>query len=161
MDAICPSVVDSLVRIWATLHDDLVLEIEPAEARYLHAVMIGLDDELVARLLGVKLALARRRDRTRARTDTARMGSDVLYSVQGRHSRARLVHGVSEDDGSLGVGTRFGAALLGMRSGGSILWPLEHGRLVEVQLLKVAAPTIARKSDVRLPPQAGTPCVSG
>ena len=161
MDAICPSVVDSLVRIWATLHDDLLLDIEAAEARYLHAVMIGLDDELVARLLGVKLALARKRSGTRLRSDAARRGSDLIYSVQGRHHRARLVHGDVEVGGRLGVGTRFGAALLGMPPGGSILWPLEHGRLVEVQLLEVAAPTIANEGDVRRRSQVGTPCVSG
>lgn len=161
MDAICPSVVDSLVRIWAKLHHDLELVIEPAEARYLHAVMIGMDDELVARLLGVKLALARKRNGIRAQGNVARRGSDLHYSVKGRHIRARLEHGVSEQSGRLGVGTRFGAALLGMPSGGSILWPLEHGGLVEVQLLEVAAPTIARKSEVQLRPQTGTPCVSG
>lgn len=161
MDVICPSVVDSLVRIWAKLHNDLELEIEPAEARYLHAVMIGMDDELVARLLGVKLALARRPSGIRAQGNVARRGSDVHYSVQGRHIRARLEHGVSEESGRLGVGTRFGAALLGMPSGSSLLWPLEHGRLVEVQLLEVAAPTMSRKRDVRRRPQVRTPCVSG
>ncbi|RYY26711.1 MAG: hypothetical protein EOP62_09740 [Sphingomonadales bacterium] len=161
MDAICPSVVDSLVRIWTKLHNDLQLEIEPAEARYLHDVMIGMDDELVARLLGVKLALARRPNGVRTRSDAARRGSEILYSVQGRHIRARLVHGIAEQDGRLGVGTRFGAALLGMPAGGSILWPLEHGRLVEVRLLEVSASTSAGRKDVPVRPQGGALCVSG
>ncbi|MES2988079.1 MAG: hypothetical protein V4808_09260 [Pseudomonadota bacterium] len=161
MDLICPSAVDSLVRIWARLHEDLELDIEPAEARYLHGVMIELDDELIARLLGVKLALARRRKGVLARHDAARKGSKVLYSVQGRQARATLVHGVAEEDGRLGVGTRFGAALLGMPAGGSILWPLAHGRLVEVRLLEVANSISAGRRDVPLGQQAGTPCVFG
>ena len=139
MDAMCPWAIDPLVRIWAILHKDLNLEMEAAEARYLQAVMFGLDDELVAGLLGIKLALARRRKEDVGKVTGARIGSDVLYSVQGRPRFARLVHGDVDECGSLGVGTRFGGALLGMTQGMSILWPDERGSLVEVRLLEFTA----------------------
>lgn len=138
MDAICPSVIDSLVHIWTTLHNDLDVEIDAAEARYLRGVLFGMDDELVARLLAAKLAISRTPDPGGA-DDLARRGSFVSYAVQGQSLSARLVHGSLSEDGLLGVGSRFGAALLGLRPGQSLLWPMEHGRLVEVRALRVGA----------------------
>jgi len=139
MDAICPSVIDPLVRIWTTLHKDLKLEVEAAELRYLRRVVFEMDDELVARLLAAKLAMAKQPSDARPSDDLARRGSEILYAVQGRRRRVRLVHGSIDEDGFLGVRTRFGAALLGLRSGQSLLWPLEQGRLVEVHALSVTA----------------------
>lgn len=52
MDAICLSVVDSLVRIWTTLHEDPEIEMEAAETCCLRGVILGMDDELVARRTG-------------------------------------------------------------------------------------------------------------
>lgn len=138
MDAICPSAIESLVRIWSALHSGLSIEISSAEARYVREVVLGMDDELVARLLAAKLAMSRQPTDCWPADDLARCGSEVLYSVQGRHRRARLVHGSADEDGSIGVETRFGAALVGLRSGQSLLWPHEMGRLVEVQALEVA-----------------------
>ncbi len=51
MNAICPSVIDSLVHIWTALHKDLDVEIDAGDARYLRGVVLSMDDELVARLL--------------------------------------------------------------------------------------------------------------
>lgn len=139
METICPTTIDSLVQIWTALHKELVLEIDRADARYLRDVAFGLDDELVARLMAAKLALAQPGAAAQAPGDTARCGSMVLFSVQGRQRRVRLVHGNVDNADALGVATRFGAALVGLRQGDSLLWPSEQGRLVEVRALEVAA----------------------
>ena len=139
MDAICPSVIDSLVRIWSALHKDLDVEIDRGDARYLRGVVLGMDDELIARLLSAKLAMARNPDLP-GDGALARRGSDITFSIQGRTLKATLVHGTEAVGSRLGVGTRFGAALLGLRANRSLLWPMEQGRLVEVRLLKVTSP---------------------
>ena len=161
MDRICPTAVGSLARIWSALHSDLSLEIDPGDACYLRNVVFQMDDDLVAGLLALKLAKARRPLEPWRTNDLARLGSDVLYSVQGRRSRARLVHGAVVGDGLLGIETRFGAALLGLRAGQSLLWPHEVGRLVEVRAIEVA-PGLARSASVRTSRNhSQTPCSSG
>lgn len=160
MDHICPSVIDSLVHIWTTLHDDLDVEIDAAEARYLRGVLFGMDDELVARLLAAKLAIARTPDSGNC-DDLARRGSFVHYAIQGQALSVRLVHGAASGDGLLGVGSRFGAALLGLRPGQSLLWPLEHGRLVEVRTLKVDVDPHGMATTARPIRDSGLPCVFG
>ena len=62
MDAICPSAIDSLVHIWTALHKELDVEIDAAEARYLRGVVVGMDDELAARLLAAKVSMSRSPD---------------------------------------------------------------------------------------------------
>ena len=136
MDPICPSVVDSLAHIWTALHKDVPVAIAPSEAHYLRRLILHLDDELLARLLAAKLA-ASRATGDRPSGDVARLGSEILYSVQGQGHRARLVHGETSEAGLLGVGSRFGSALIGFRAGQAVLWPLEQGRLVELKILRV------------------------
>lgn len=160
MNAICPSVIDSLVHIWTALHKDLDVEIDAGNARYLRGVVLSMDDELVARLLSAKLAMSRMPD---AQSDgtLARCGSDVVYSVQGRTLQATLVHGTDVTKRRLGVETRFGAALLGLRPGQSLLWPMERGRLVEVRVLKIASPSFSRRGRISPLFRTGKPCAFG
>ncbi len=161
MDAICPSAIDSLVHIWTTLHKDLDVKIDATEGRYLRNVIFGMDDELVARLLAAKLSMSRTPDPCGG-DDLARRGSNVDYAVQGQSFSARLVHGTSSEGDLLGIGSRYGAALLGLRPGQSVLWPMELGRLVEVHALKVTAcpgrkvATLATGSR-----SSGSPCAFG
>ena len=136
MEPICQSVVDSLVHIWTALHKDVPVTIAPPEANYLRRLILHLDDELLARLLAAKLA-ASRGTATRPGGNVARLGSEILYSVQGQEHRARLVHGETSGEGALGVGSRFGSALIGFRAGQAVLWPLEQGRLVELKILRI------------------------
>ena len=161
MDAICPTVVGSLVRIWTTLHKDLNVEMDGAEIRYLRRVVFAMDDELVAGLLAAKLAMARQPAGGGPAHELARKGCEVLYAVQGRRCRARLVHGSASDAGLLGTGTRFGAALLGLRAGQSLLWPLAQGRLVELRLLEVAVPDSVSDSLANTARPTRTPCEFG
>lgn len=160
MNAICPSVIDSLVHIWTVLHKDLDVEIDAGNARYLRGVVLSMDDELVARLLSAKLAMSRTPDAQRDGT-LARCGSDVVYSVQGRTLHATLVHGTEVFGRRLGVGTRFGAALLGLRPGQSLLWPMERGRLVEVRALKITSPRLRGHDRVSRLSGTREPCVFG
>jgi transcription elongation GreA/GreB family factor len=162
MDTVCPSSIGALVGIWRALHKDLSVEMDPTEGRYLQHVVYAMDDELVAALLAAKLAMSKPPSNTHSMGDLVRRGSQVLYSVQGRRHRARLVHGSAREDGLLGVDTRFGAALLGLRSGHSLLWPHEHGQLVEVHALEVAneRPRIGGTSK-RNPQHVSDPCASG
>lgn len=160
MEVICPSAIESLVQIWTVLHKDLELEFDRAETRYLRGMAFGLDDELVARLLAAKLSLARRSSNRRVSQHVARRGLEILFSVQGRRHFTRLVHGSVDEPGLLGVGTRFGSALVGLRTGGSLLWPSEHGRLVEVRALRVQVPAFAPRS-VSPTPQTRVACASG
>lgn len=162
MDAICPTAIDSLVRIWTTLHADLSVEIEPAEVRHLHRVVFGMDDELLACLLATKLAMSRRPRRNWPGDDLARFGSEILFSVQGRQHRGRLIHGAADEAGVIGIESRYGAALLGLRSGQQILWPHASGRLVEVRVLEVTAPRILGRPDCAAGrPGRAAPCASG
>lgn len=162
MDTVCPSSIGALVGIWRALHKDLSVEMDPTEGRYLQHVVYAMDDELVAALLAAKLAMSKLPSNTHSMGDLVRRGSEVLYSVQGRRHRARLVHGSAREDGLLGVDTRFGAALLGLRSGQSLLWPLEHGRLVEVHALEVADGRARADGAFEKRAQHGSvPCASG
>ena len=138
MDPTCPTVIDAIVRIWRSLHSDLSLEMEPAERRYARGIVMGMEDDLVARLLAIKVSISGVVPRDGRSEQSALCGSDVLYDVQGRRRRARLVHGSNDHAGTIGVGTRFGAALFGLRSGQSILWPHDRGTLVDVRVLVVA-----------------------
>lgn len=137
-ETICPASIDSLVAIWTSLHREADFRAEPAEGRYIQEVVLGMDDELIARLLGAKADLASGAGAEPAQ-DVVRLGSQVVFEVEGRVHRARLVHGTAEGGGKLGVGTRFGAALLGLRRGAAILWPGEDGPLVEVRVVDVMA----------------------
>lgn len=162
MDTVCPSSIGALVGIWRALHKDLSVEMDPTEGRYLQHVVYAMDDELVAALLAAKLAMSKPPSNTHSMGDLVRRGSEVLYSVQGRRYRARLVHGSAREDGLLGVDTRFGAALLGLRSGQSLLWPHEHGRLVEVHALEVADGRARPDGAFEKRAQHGSvPCASG
>lgn len=161
MKGICPTAIAPLIGIWTALHKDLEVVMDAAEARYLNGVLLGLDDELVAHLLAAKLAMSRPPGADRGQA-VAHRGSLVAYAVRGRELQTRLVHGSSAGVGRLGVATRFGTALLGLRAGQSVLWPTALGRLVEVRILAVeAAPR--RSVERPLPTVRGprTSCASG
>lgn len=160
MNAICPSAIDSLVHIWTALHKNLDVEIDAGNARYLRGVVLSMDDELVARLLSAKLAMSRIPDAQNDET-LARCGSDLVYSVQGRTLQATLVHGTDVSERRLGVGTRFGAALLGLRPDQSLLWPMERGRLVEVRVLTITSPSLSRQRPISPLLRMGKPCAFG
>lgn len=161
MDAICPSTIDALVHIWTALHKDLDVEIDAAEAHYLRGAVLGMDDELVARLLAAKISMSRSPNANVAGT-VARSGSEVVYSVQGRTLSAALVHGSAVGNGRLGVRTRFGAALIGLRPGHSVLWPMERGRLTEIRVLEVTTPAPReRRVGSGIPTVTGKPCAFG
>lgn len=136
METVCPSMVGSLVRIWITLHKDLDVALEPADAQYLRCVLFGMNDELIASLLGAKLAMSGERADPPA-GPVVRAGSDVVFSIAGERCRAQLVHGEGDAKGRLGTATRFGAALLGIQEGASLLWPQADGRLVDVCAIEV------------------------
>ncbi|RYE04487.1 MAG: hypothetical protein EOP61_00295 [Sphingomonadales bacterium] len=139
MEPVCHSTIDSLVHIWSALHKDAPVALAPPEAHYLRRLILHVEDELLARLLAAKLA-ASRTTTVHPGRDVARLGSEILYSVRGQQHRARLVHGESSGDGALGVGSRFGSALIGFRVGQAVLWPLEQDRLVELKILRVEPP---------------------
>lgn len=161
MDAICPSAIDSLVQIWSALHKELDVEIEAAEARYLSGVVLGMDDELVARLLAAKISMSRAPDANCDGT-LVRRGSVLEYAIQGRTRGATLVHGSVVSDGRLGVGTRFGAAVIGLRPGQSLLWPMEQGRLAEVRVLEVMTTAIRkRRAGSAISAVKAKPCAFG
>lgn len=158
MHDLSPSVVESLVHIWKALHRDLDVEIDAVAARYLQSVVIGIDDELIATLLGAKLAMARLPNPV-GEDDLAMLGSDVTYSIRGRSRSVQLVHGDRSGLETLGVGSRFGAAVLGLRPGQSILWPLEVGRLVEVHVRAVSGRRAVRaRGEVN---RGSVPCAFG
>jgi endonuclease YncB( thermonuclease family) len=161
MDAICPTVIGSLVGIWSALHKNLEVVIDPVDTIYLEHVLLGLDDELVAHLLAAKLALARSPEPNSSAT-SVRTGSDVTYSVEGRELTARLVHGARAFEGRLGVATRFGTALIGLRCGQTVLWPTARGRLVEVRILRIdATDRHIAENGAPPPPEPVTACASG
>ena len=139
MEPLCHSVVDSLVHIWTALHKDAPVALAAPEAHYLRRLILHMDDELLARLLGAKLASSRT-TRVGPGCDFARLGSKILYSVKGQQHCARLVHGEICDENMLGVGSRFGSALIGFRAGQTVLWPLQQGRLVELKILRAEPP---------------------
>ena len=160
MNAICPSVIDSLVHIWTALHKDLDVEIDAGNARYLRGVVLSMDDELVARLLSAKLAMSRISDAQNDET-LAQCGSELVYSVQGRTLQATLVYGTDVSERRLGAGTRFGAALLGLRPDQSLLWPMERGRLVEVRVLTITSPNFSRQRPIPPLLKIGKQCAFG
>lgn len=157
---ICPSSIGSLVRIWTAIHRDLSVEIDAPQTRQLHEVLLGLEDDLVARLLGVKLSLAR--PPAADHRQLASCGRTVIYSVHGRTCRARIVHGSMVDAGELGVGSSFGVALLGLRAGQELLWPGALGKLAHVRLLEVEpARSAAWRSADAFGRRGTAPCASG
>ncbi|UZK68806.1 hypothetical protein OKW76_12260 [Sphingomonas sp. S1-29] len=134
--SICPSSIDALIGIWLALHKGLDIQIDAAEARYLSSLVLEIEDDLLSRLLSAKLGIARVPNRGSIR-GLARPGSEIWYFTEEKTRKARLVHGFTAGDGLLGVGTRLGTALLGLRAGQTVLWPNDDGRLVEVHLLRV------------------------
>lgn len=138
MDGISASEIESLVRIWSALHKDIETSFTPMEKRYFHRIIFDMDEDLVARLLAVKLARARHPAAAPPVGAIARTGSRVHFAVDGREERATLIHGYAPGPGRIGVGSRFGAALVGLHAGQAIAWPRHDGSLVEVRLLGVS-----------------------
>lgn len=146
MSPICTASVNSLVNIWTALHRDLDVEIDAPQKRQLHQILLGLQDDLLAMLLEAKLSSARHPDADA--WAVAACGREVCYSVEGQHLRGWLVHGTVDGHGRIGIGTRFGLALLGLRPGQSLLWPRICGRLAEVTVQRVGPGPIGQLSSV-------------
>lgn len=140
LDAVPPTVVDSLVRIWSALHVDLDIVVPDVERSGLRRLLIEMDDDLVAGLFAAKLSLARPVDPHHPSPDLARVGSEVGFMLDGREMSAVLTRGTTADARRLGIASRFGAALLSLRAGQTLLWPDERWRLVELRLLEVTPP---------------------
>lgn len=140
MEGVCPTVVEPLVRLWCALHGDLEFEWNDQEAGELRRTRAELEDELVAGLFEAKLRMSSSGRGSVPRQPVARAGSEVLYVRNGQEARARLVDGTVVAPGLLGTGSRFGAALVGLSPGQSLLWPDERWELVEIRALEVKVP---------------------
>ncbi len=131
-----------------------------ADVRYLRRIIFHMDDDFGARLLGVKLGVAQIMS-GRCPADVVRVGSDIVYSLEGRAHHVRIVHGVCASEISAGVGSRMGATLIGFSAGQSLLWPLEGARLAQLKILKaVQRPALFDAARTSLS-HRGLACVSG
>lgn len=136
-DGNSPHAVEVFGRIWKALHTDLHPRLTAADVAYLKRILLDVEDDLIAHLLAAKLGQAVYVPQDTASLTVARIGSHVHFTLDGRHRHAMLVHGSADGSGLLGSGTRYGAALFGLRAGDEILWPCDDHRLVEVRLLDV------------------------
>ena len=83
-----------------------------------------------------------KRDRARSRTaGTAEMNARVEYEDEcsGERGVITLVHPGAADSGSgrVSVLDPLGMALLGLREGQSVDWPLQHGHRRRIRLVRV------------------------
>lgn len=160
MDTVCPSMVGPLTRIWNALHTDLRVTIAPADASYLRRIVLVGDDHLIAHLIAEKLQKSFQAPHQTS-TSSARIGSLVRYSVNGRRFRGRIVHGQQTGAGSLGAGSRYGSALVGVHEGQSLLWPTRSGQLIELCVDEVEHPLVAHDVSVTTYSEAKSLCAFG
>ena len=147
MTPVCPSVVGSLVEIWSALHPGLCVKIAPSDMHYLRRMVLAADDHLVACLLAEKIQKTLAQTRPEGDFVAAKIGSIIRYRINGRSLEGHLVHGQGVDENSLGVGSRYGSALVGSHAGQCFMWPSRNGRLIEVRVQEVKHPYINSGSE--------------
>jgi hypothetical protein len=134
MTPVCPSVVGSLVEIWRALHPGLRVTIASSDMNYLRRVVLAADDHLVAGLLAEKIQMTQAQSGPYDDCDVAKIGSVVRYSINDRRLEWRLMHGQRINGNSIGIGSRYGSALIGSHAGQSFMWPSQNGRLIEIRV---------------------------
>jgi regulator of nucleoside diphosphate kinase len=160
MESACPTVLESLVRIWIALHRDVPVRFIATDIPALRREVFHMDDDLIARLLSAKLSVARTTS-GRCPVDIVRVGSEVVYSLEGHERRVRIGYGSASTADTAGVGSHVGAALLGLSAGQSLLWPFEGGRLVEFRILDVRPRKPMASPQPIIGSHMGSPCASG
>ncbi|MHA3842404.1 hypothetical protein ACX0GZ_14445 [Sphingomonas aestuarii] len=153
--------VGPLVRIWKALHTDLEVTLAPTDASYLRRLVLAVDDHLIAHLLGEKLQNSGLAPQHACASPFVRIGSLVRYSVNGRSLFGRIVHGQQTAEESIGVGSRYGSALMGIHEGQRLLWPSRSGQLIEVRIDEVEHPRGARAVRAAPYPEAKSLCAFG
>lgn len=129
-------------RIGAVMKTLPPLIISSFDARRLEVLVdsINPDSESVARALEEELARAEIRQPSDVPADVVRMNSTVICEDEssGVRREVRLVYpGEASSDGDVSILAPVGAALLGLRAGQNIEWPLPGGRTTRLRVASV------------------------
>jgi regulator of nucleoside diphosphate kinase len=130
---------ETLSMIWFNLHADERFAVRANEAHYLRMLAVALDDDLASLLLLKKLKLADEYGYGHLPPDRVALNSFVEFRIELEPSRVcQLLHpSPRRPEFSIGVESRLGLGLLGLRTGQSILWPDEQERMLEIEVLRV------------------------
>lgn len=130
---------ETLSDIWSRLHAGETFAFSGSEAHYLRTVAVSMDDDVTSLLLLKKLKLAAEFAPSAMPQGLVTMNSLAEFTFgQHRQRQCRIVHSAAPaDELRLGIDSRLGAGLVGMRSGQSILWPDSDGLLKELCVLRV------------------------
>lgn len=120
------------------------LIISSFDARRLEVLVdsIGPESAGVARALEEELARAEIRQPSDVPADVVRMNSTVMCEdeTSGVRHDVRLVYpGEASSEGDVSILAPVGAALLGLRAGQTIEWPLPGGRTTRLRVSRVVA----------------------
>lgn len=134
-----PPPFETLGSIWAQLHADMPFAISSSEAHYLRMLAMSLDDDIASLLLLKKLKLARELDPSALPSDLVVMNSFLEFTFgDGDRRFCQLAHSSSSERNFwLGINSRLGAGLIGLRAGQTVLWPDEQDRLRDLHVARV------------------------
>lgn len=130
---------ETLSTMWFAIHSDERFGMRANEAHYFRMLAVSLDDDLSALLLLKKLKLADEYPHAQLPHDRVALNSFVEFRIECDPNRfGQLVHPTHRrPDFAIDVDSRLGLGLLGLRSGQAILWPDEHQRMREIEVLRV------------------------
>ena len=128
---------EELSAHWARVHERETFIFSTCEVHYLKALAMALDDDLVALLLLKKLRMATERPPAELPRNVVVMNSLVSFAFDGDERVRRLVHPTVRGTGSLSIGSRLGAGVIGLRVGQSVLWPDERQALRQLHVTAV------------------------
>lgn len=101
-----------------------------------------------AALLAAELDRATVLEPERVPSDVVTIGSRVVFEEESRGQKREVVlvypSGANASAGRISVLAPVGAALLGLRVGDEIDWPLPGGRTAEIRILSVDQPPLTR-----------------
>ena len=124
------------------IQPSLIISSFDARRREVLVDSIGPESAGVARALEEELARAEIRQPSDVPADVVRMNSTVICEdeTSGVRHDVRLVYpGEASSEGDVSILAPVGAALLGLRAGQTIEWPLPGGRTTRLRVSRVVA----------------------
>jgi regulator of nucleoside diphosphate kinase len=134
------STIGSLGDIWTALHRNVDVVLTQRDVHCLRMAAMVMDDDLISQLLLRKMQQAKVVDHAQLPAGTAAIGSAVEFTFGGQRHTVRLAHpSPSTTTGGLCVTSRYGAGLIGLTAGQTILWPADCDGLRELTVHAVSA----------------------